>query len=569
MSCLTCSNCGFINSLSPEPQLQTLKGSDNLVSQILRGSRPLLESDHIPINDDIAKLEQLWSWYDAQLQNTQRHWRTILNCLENRKSVYAPICRLPRDILLEIFHSTCDSFEGDSLDMAGPLWVLGSVCALWRDILHTSAASWARYVLVKSPFSKHAPEILQAYLERTGEYPLSLVVICDGANLAEDGEIMSLLVQSCYQWRDVYIHINMHHAHHLDSVSRLPGLQTIQIDIFNDDDGDDYHSDMCLNAPLLWQAVLPSQGIHQVRLPDGITHYSGFITSAEDLQLLSQLPKLRTCHLLPSELSSTAAPVLMAELRQLYIEDLDTLDLLTAPVLQSLTIAEVPRRSLSSISLFFRRSECRLESLSMCAEGSPTLISSVFSSEACSMISYLKLELGPNWDDISRKLAPSSILPNLRLLVFCFDCRYNHLMQSERLAFLDMIQSRCKTGLLKMIEVQFGWGTSILCDIEADIRAVIGDNAEIRVGEWSPLDLDYRLSFSGPGSMHFILMQLSTVPSYRTLLSASAMLVIRVIRVFDNMDVGEARPAKSAYKPVAGTFVFLEGNELMEHTVGV
>ncbi|PBK67149.1 hypothetical protein ARMSODRAFT_1086138 [Armillaria solidipes] len=498
MSCLTCSNCGFVNSLSPEPQLQTLKASDNLVSQILRGSRPLmLESDHAPINDDIAKLERLWSWYDAQLQDTQRHRRTILNCLENRKSVYAPIRRLPRDILLEIFHSICDSFEGDSLDMAGPLWVLGSVCGLWRDILHTSPASWARYVLVKSPFSKHAREILQAYLERTGEYPLSLVVICDGANLAEDGEIMPLLVQSCYQWKDVYIHINMHRAHHLDFVSRLPVLQTIQIDIF-DDDGD-YHSDVCLNAPLLWQAVLPSQGIHQVRLPHGITHYSGCITSAEDLQLLSQLPKLRTCHLLPSELSSTAAPVLMAELRQFYVEDSDTLDLLTAPMLQSLTIAEVPRRSFSSISLFFRRSECRLESLSMCAEGSPALISSVFSSEACSTISYLKLELGPNWDDISRKLAPSSILPNLRHLVFCFDCRYNHPMQSERLAFLDMIRSRCKTGLLKMIEVQFGWGTSTPRDIEADIRAVIGDNAEIRVEEWSPLDLDYRSSFSGPG----------------------------------------------------------------------
>ncbi len=123
MSCLTCSNCGFVNPLSPEPQSQTLKDSDSLVSQILRGSRPLLGSHHAPINDEIAKLERLGSWYNAQLH-------TVLKFLENRKSVFAPVRRLSRDILLEIFHSVSDSWwqdaeddyiVHDSLDMTGPL----------------------------------------------------------------------------------------------------------------------------------------------------------------------------------------------------------------------------------------------------------------------------------------------------------------------------------------------------------------------------------------------------------------------------------------------------------------
>ncbi|SJL07273.1 uncharacterized protein ARMOST_10616 [Armillaria ostoyae] len=502
MSCLTCSNCGFVNSLSPEPQSDTLKatqGSDSLVSQILRGSRSLLESDHAQINDQIAELEQLGSLYNAQLH-------AVLKSLENRKSVFAPVRRLPRDILLEIFHSVCNSWwqddhyaddsTHDSLDMTGPLWVLGSVCGLWRDILHTSPASWARYVLVKSPFSKHAREILQTYLERAGRHPLSLVAVCHGPNLAEDGEIMSLLVQSSYRWRNACIRTHTHHMHHLESVSHFPILQAVEIDILDDENCPaDMSSDMCLKAPQLWQATLPSQGIDQVRLPSGITHYSGYV---EDLQLLSQLPKLRTCHLQSSLVSLTdAAAVVLAELRQLYVEDSDTLDLLTAPMLQSLTIVEIPPGSpLSGITLFFRRSGCRLESLSMCTDIPSALISNIFSSETCSMISHLKLELGPNWDDISKILAPSSNLPNLRHLVLCFESRYGHHREPERLAFLDMIRSRCKARLL--IKIQFGWGVSTAHDIEADIRAIIGDNSEMRVEEWSPLNLDYRYSFSGP-----------------------------------------------------------------------
>ncbi|PBK95817.1 hypothetical protein ARMGADRAFT_1163543 [Armillaria gallica] len=506
MSCLTCSNCGFVNPLSPELQSDTLKatqGSDSLVSQILRGSQPLLGSDHASINDETAKLERLGSWYNAQLH-------AVLKSLEHHKSVFAPIRRLPRDILLEIFHSVCDSWQQDaeeddcihdSLDMAGPLWVLGSVCGLWRDILHTSPASWARYVLVKSPFSEHAPEILQTYLERTGEHPLSLVVVCHSPIFAEYGEIMSLLVQSSYRWKNVCIRTQAHHMHYLESVSHFPVLQTIEIDIF-----DDYGfpvvmpSDICLKAPQLWQATLPSQGIDQVKLPSGITHYSGYITCVEDLQLLSQLPKLRTCHLRPSEtLPTDTAPVVMAELRELYVEDSDTLDLLTAPMLQSLTIVEVPEESplSSGIPTFLRRSGCRLESLSMCPQGPLALISNIFSSEACSMISHLKFELGPNWADISKILAPSSMLPNLRHLVLCFTSGYL-LQKKKRLALLNLIRSRCKAGVLKTIETSFEKDISTPYTIEADIRAVIGDNVEMRVEEWSPLDLDYRYSFSGP-----------------------------------------------------------------------
>ncbi len=188
----------------------------------------------------------------------------------------------------------------------------------------------------------------------------------------------------------------------------------------------------------------------------------------------------------------------MAELCQLYVEDSHTLDFLTAPILQSLTVVEVLEPSSSGITPFLRRSGCRLESLSMCPQGPSTLISHIFSPEVCSTISHLKLELGPNWDDISKVLASSSVLPNLYHLVLFFPFRYSGHRKRQRLAFLDMIRSRCKAGVLKTIETSFERGIPTAHIIEEEIRAVIGDNVEMRVGEWSPLNLDYRYSFSGP-----------------------------------------------------------------------
>ncbi|KAK0496422.1 hypothetical protein EDD18DRAFT_206414 [Armillaria luteobubalina] len=209
MSCLTCSNCGFVNFLPPEPQpqiLKTIQSSDSgLVPQLLRGSRPFLNDDYDLISTEIVKLERLQSLYDAQLQEIESRRRPILKSMENRKSIYTPIRCVPRDVLLEIFHSVCDSSwqstndysrkrKQHSLNMNGPLWVLGRACGLWRDTLHTSPVSWARNVVANAPFSEHALQILRFYLSRTSEHPLNIKIVHNTRKPSNDGEIMSLLL---------------------------------------------------------------------------------------------------------------------------------------------------------------------------------------------------------------------------------------------------------------------------------------------------------------------------------------------------------------------------------------
>ncbi|KAK0232254.1 hypothetical protein EDD85DRAFT_956101 [Armillaria nabsnona] len=419
-------------------------------------------------------------------QEIQLRQLTVLRELENRESIYAPIRRLPRDILIEIFHSVRDAWwqdvakeqleddhDPDSLDMTGTLWVLGRVCGLWRNMLHTSPASWARYVSVKSHFSECSLHILRAYLERTAEHPLNLTVICED-NYPSDGEIISF------------------------GPSR--SAAEIELDVDDACHSDDYCSDIFLKAPQLWQASSSWHGIHQVMLPSGITHYSGPITCAEDLQLLSQLPKLQACRFYFNTQMSAAsvdASVVMSELCQLNV-DLGVLNFLTAPALRILTITTTDSQLelLPTITLFFRRSKCRLESFSMCSmlEKEPSALRNIFSSEGCPSISHLRLELSWVCHNVAEALTPSSILPNLRRLDLCFGFQSRRHTETERLALLDMICSRCEAGQLKTIEIQFNRGASR--DIAADIRALIGDILEIRVEKWSSLYMDHWGLFS-------------------------------------------------------------------------
>ncbi|PBK70727.1 hypothetical protein ARMSODRAFT_955487 [Armillaria solidipes] len=526
MSCLTCRNCGFVNAVPLEPQLQNItaiQSSDNFVSQILRGSRPLLDSDHILFNAEIHKLDLLRSLYNAQLQEIQLHWCTVLKALENRQSIFAPIRRLPRDILIEIFHSVCDPWtlkvdyarrpEHHSLDVSGPLWVLGRVCGLWRDTLHTSPASWARNVVVTSPYSRHAPEILQTYLERTGDHPLSLMVICEGINRTREGEIMTLLVQSCNRWKNVHIGTDLHHIHHLESITDLPALQRIELDSA-DDYRSNYRLDICLNAPQLWKVSLLSQGMHQVRLPPSVTHYSGLITCAEDSQFLSHLPKLETCHLQlfwePSVKIQVEAPVVVAELRHLYVDHADLLNFITAPLLQSLTISKGQIEQSACVTSFFRRSGCHLESLSYSLRRTPSaskpsaLISNMLSSEACSTISRLKLELGDRFDEVAQALTPSSVLHNLHHLILCVRTPVE---KRDWYPIPNMIRSRRDVGVLRTVELQFNgelflndtyedWEPIRNSEIKEDVRALTGDNLEMRVERWDPPSHEHLLIFS-------------------------------------------------------------------------
>ncbi len=77
MLCFTCRNCGFVDVLPPDNKhqlqapLKAFQGSNNLVAQILRESRIVLDSNEDAlISADILELERHRSFYDTQIQKS-------------------------------------------------------------------------------------------------------------------------------------------------------------------------------------------------------------------------------------------------------------------------------------------------------------------------------------------------------------------------------------------------------------------------------------------------------------------------------------------------------------------
>ncbi|PBK83400.1 hypothetical protein ARMGADRAFT_1067851 [Armillaria gallica] len=545
-------NRGFVDLLPPygkhQPQapLKAFQDTNIRVAQILRESRTMLHpSEDAFISADILELERLQSFYDAQLQQVQ--YRAVTEALEARRSIRAPIRRLPRDVLIEIFHLVRHSWwqhVGDdcrwspitperqsSLRLDGPLWVLGRVCSFWRETLHTSPASWAQNVVVRTPFPKHAREIWQLYLKRTGEHPLTLQVVGDvGEPMEEEDETMSFFVQeSCHRWKDVIIDVfTMRHMQCLEeSISHLPMLQMIQIHILDNHHGN-YSSDICLKAPQLRRAMLSKQGISQVKLPPCITHYSGRVTHPDDLRLLSRQSKLRVCHLklrLSYVEPSVQVPVIMPHVQCLFVEEMGTLDLVTLPRLESLVLCMSPRERFSMvtnritvsewIAHFLQRSGCYLRSLTMghllltyCSGFS---IHKILTSDTFSTLSFLKVELQLDRvveaENIVQSLTPRSdapvLLPNLYHLVLCM-MRPVYLPSPDPAqwhSIVNMIRARRDAGSLKIIEVQFlewEWEIKLMDRMKADIRALTGETLEMRVEEWNPPNEEHWSLWSWP-----------------------------------------------------------------------
>ncbi|KAJ7649019.1 hypothetical protein DFH06DRAFT_1208767 [Mycena polygramma] len=136
-------------------------------------------------------------------------------------SVFAPIRRLPSEILAEIFGFCCDSFtpfieELDSeyvslrTEMARlahePLLTLSRVCARWHHIALGTPALWRRIevdeILWTAPTRLEGNmELLQAALERSDDHPLTVAV----ANVRETPPHLptfELVAQHSARWRE-------------------------------------------------------------------------------------------------------------------------------------------------------------------------------------------------------------------------------------------------------------------------------------------------------------------------------------------------------------------------------
>ncbi|PBK84028.1 hypothetical protein ARMGADRAFT_1088726 [Armillaria gallica] len=140
--------------------LRTGQSSEDLDSETLTSVK-----EHIRrLESEIVTRDKHFQMQATSLQ----HERDLaVQDFENHKSIFAPIRRLPSDVLLYIFQTSID--DRVKLDVKTIPWLLGYICHHWRALSRSASSLWTDIFVENSkqsaktsslPFQKFAAQDL-------------------------------------------------------------------------------------------------------------------------------------------------------------------------------------------------------------------------------------------------------------------------------------------------------------------------------------------------------------------------------------------------------------------------
>lgn len=318
--------------------------------------------------------------------------------LQSRTLTY-PVLTLPPEITAEIFVHFLPDYP-ELPPISAPLQ-LCAICQQWRQIALSTPSLW-RAIRIShgtagieeeeeedSELLDKKLELLEAWLTRSGNYPLSLELTCNSARLLE------AIVQHCQRWEYVDVLAPIEHLRLIQG--DMPLLQRATFGPTVLPRGS---SPLTLfdRAPQLKKAVLTRFFLKSVMsMPWAqLTHlYADCVFENECTAILSDATHLVHCQF---EVCSGEEPptlgVVHSHLRHLTFllagPDLRRLlGKLTLPAIQTLRIYETESPLLDSLKAFLTRSHCTLEELRI--DGS-SLSESAYREELASVQSIIVVE---------------------------------------------------------------------------------------------------------------------------------------------------------------------------------
>ncbi|KAF8870710.1 hypothetical protein CPB85DRAFT_1445942 [Mucidula mucida] len=283
-----------------------------------------------------------------------------------------PISRLPFDTLVDIFDfATYRPLHPSSLEPStSPPWLLSHVCSSWRKVALSAPVLWST-VVITSPLSRRATEILAEYLCRSKRHPLRIAV--DAARYFKRGSehedhcgdsdvperLMRQLAQESYRWRVVHFEMKaemfgaLAKALSVADLGRLEQCYVVERDVLYWDPAQKPEvaeaTALLLQAPHLRKAesrdtdllAIVSDGVEQ------LTHLACDLYLLENLPVLSRFANVTELHLAKLSGSDVCAysnprvvPLSLPILRHLSVTEPCILAFLTAPALRSLAVRE-------------------------------------------------------------------------------------------------------------------------------------------------------------------------------------------------------------------------------------
>ncbi|KAK0220430.1 hypothetical protein IW262DRAFT_1461693 [Armillaria fumosa] len=199
-----------------------------LVTDILRATRPLLDTDHDWILPNIAFLEGQLLTYETLIdrlctvvEELMDYHHAIQMVSKRFSSVLAPTRRLPSDVLRSVFQET-QPRQSRQRSMDGwpiikfkqdPL-TLGQVCGSRRDIVVSSPELWSHINIIFPILRGNNPSpctfrpVLKTILSLSSQLALDIQFRSNGdTSSCEAIEAFSLLLAECHRWKSVSLKV--------------------------------------------------------------------------------------------------------------------------------------------------------------------------------------------------------------------------------------------------------------------------------------------------------------------------------------------------------------------------
>ncbi|KAK0184954.1 hypothetical protein F5146DRAFT_210206 [Armillaria mellea] len=282
-----------------------------------------------------------------------------------------PICRLPLELLAEIFERTVST--GDSSWLASTReapWILGHVSSTWRKVALSLPSLWSSI----SVDNHHTVQMLKAALTRSGTAPLTLRLYLSFMTVDQMTEFYLILCNERHRWKSISITLESYRS----SAARpfasllLPADYPI-LESF----------DLLMDVP--FHVTLPAgffdraPMLRYIRMRPLLTNdlpwsqITTFITSTFTVEqqfiILRESPQLQTLeiecyhetHVSPT---TNSYPLFHASLATFEVPDISTFPFLTLPALTDLYVNNiVDNNDADKFSEIVSRSGCHLESL--------------------------------------------------------------------------------------------------------------------------------------------------------------------------------------------------------------
>ncbi|KAJ7466020.1 hypothetical protein FB451DRAFT_1041286, partial [Mycena latifolia] len=119
------------------------------------------------LSDQITEIRMNLMRLEREELHASRH-------IERCVFALAPVRRVPLEILAHIFLCYTNLLgKVESVEVKNGVWILGHICSYWRAVALSTPDLWTSFRSL-SPSHEGAPPLVQAWLDRAGNRPLSI-----------------------------------------------------------------------------------------------------------------------------------------------------------------------------------------------------------------------------------------------------------------------------------------------------------------------------------------------------------------------------------------------------------